>query len=119
MSCVFETGRACATAGQTVSVRWSSHVGRRLATKHHRAGVHRRRPQGQSRALSGLTLSGACGRRHGPWPLVPHKRTAFASDSRTLELGSAGTRHGSGQADATADARVPSIFLSHVGNANI
>ena len=53
---------ACANIGVTVDGKVV--VGRRL---HHRAGVHRRRPQGQSSPL--------WPQRAAAWPLVPHSRT--------------------------------------------
>ena len=58
---------ACANIGVTVDGKVLV-VGSRL---HHRAGVHRHRPQGQSSPLWPQWAAA--------WPLVPH------SDSRTLE----------------------------------
>ena len=55
----------CACANICVTVEGKVVVGRRL---HHRAGVHRRRPQGQSSPLWPHEWAAA-------WPLVPHSRT--------------------------------------------
>ena len=72
---------ACANIGVTVDGKVLV-VGSRL---HHRAGVHRHRPQGQSSPL--------WPQRPAAWPLVP--RSAFAHPR-------------------AADARVRSIFFTHI-----